>query len=217
MKGISNTARLIAAGSLLLASCLIMSSCASTQVQRVWTDETSQGVRLNSVIIVVLVREQSTRRMFESEFARYFKHRGIKAVESFQDFGIETFYEKDSRDAFLAKMQEKGIDAVLMTRIVDRRTKEEIIPGMTITTGIGMWGGSAAAVYSFPGPSAPTTQGYSHEDNFLGLETNVFDARTEKLLWSIRTETRISGPPQEEIKPYVALVEEKIFKTKLFP
>ncbi len=217
MKSISNTVRLIAAGSLLLMSSLVMAGCAATKVQRVWTDDTSRGVRLNSVLIVVLVREPSTRRMFESEFARYFKYRGIKAIESFRDFEIESLYDKGSRDAILAKMKEKGSDAILITRIVDRRTKEEIIPGMTITTGMGMWGGSSAVVASFPGPSAPTTQSYSHEQTFLGLETNVFDARTEKLLWSIRTETRVSGPPQEEIKPYVALVADKLFNAKLFP
>ena len=209
--------RVMAAGSLLLVSCLVMAGCAATKVQQVWMDETSPGVRLNSVLIIVLVREPSTRRMFESEFAKYFKHRGIKTFESFRDLEIETFYDKGSRDAFLAKMKERGSDAVLLTRLVDQRTKVEIIPGMTITTGIGMWGGSSAVVASFPGPPAPTTQSYSHEQTFLGLETDVFDARTEKLLWSIRTETRVSGPPQEEIKPYVELVAEKLLNTKLFP
>jgi hypothetical protein len=218
LQNVSNTMRAMAAGCLLLVFCLVMASCAATQVQQVWMDETSRDMRLNSVLIVVLVSEPSTRRMFESEFARYFKYRGIKTIESFRDFEIETFYDKDTRDAILARMKEKGSDAVLLTRVVDRRSKVEVIPGMTITTGMGMWGGySAAAVYSFPGPTAPTTQSYSHEQTFLALETNLFDARTEKLLWSIRTETRISGPPQEEIKPYVELVAKKLLSTKLFP
>lgn len=218
MQNVSHGMRVMAAGCLLLVYCLVISGCAATQVQQVWMDETSRGERLNSVLIVVLVSEPSTRRMFESEFARYFKYRGIKTIESFRDFEIETFYDKDSRDAILAKMKEKGGDAVLLTRVADRRSKVEVIPGMTITTGMGMWGGGySAAAYSFPGPTAPTTQSYSHEQKFLGLETNLFDARTEKLLWSIRTETRISGPPQEEIKPYVDLVAEKLFRTQLFP
>ena len=148
MQNVSNAMRAMAAGCLLLVSCLVMAGCAATKVQQVWMDETSRGERLNSVLIIVLVNEPSTRRMFESEFARYFKYRGIKTIESFRDFEIETFYDKDSRDAILAKMKEKGSDAVLLTRVVDHRTKVEVIPGMTITTGMGMWGGySAAAVY----------------------------------------------------------------------
>jgi hypothetical protein len=193
-----------------------MTGCAATQVQQVWTDETSPGGRLNNIFIIVPVNQPSTRRMFETEFARYFKYHGNKAVESFREIELETFYEKGSRDAVLAKLREQGIDAVLLTRVVDHRTKENIIPGMTITAGYGMWGATAGVGYTFGGPSAPTTQSYTHEETFLGLETNLFDAKTEKLLWSIRTETRVTRPPQEEIKPYVGLVTEKLFRAKWF-
>lgn len=211
-----NIMRTIAAAGLLLVNSMVMAGCAATQIQQVWTDKAFQSGHINSVLIVVLVYNPSTRRMFESEFAKYFKHRGISAIESFRDLEIESLNQNALRDAILAKMHEKGSDSVLLTRIVDRRAKENIIPGMTITSSSGMWGGSAA-VYSFPGPSAPTTQSYSHEETFLGLMTNLFDARTEKLLWAIRTETRITGAPQEEIKPYVALVTDKLFSSKLFP
>ena len=216
MQNLFKRTRAIPAGGLFLAAVLLMTGCAATKVQQVWTDEASPGGRLNSVFIIVPVDQPSTRRMFETEFARYFKYHGNKAVESFREIELETFYDKGSRDAVLAKLREQGIDAVLLTRVVDRRTKENIIPGMTITAGYGMWGASAGVGYSFPGPSAPTTQSYTHEETFLGLETNVFDANTEKLLWSIRTETRITRPPQEEIKPYVGLVTDKLFRAKWF-
>jgi hypothetical protein len=216
MQNLFKRTRTIAAGSLFLVIFLLMTGCAATQVQQVWTDETSPGGRLNSVFIIVPVNQPSTRRMFETEFARYFKSHGNKAVESFREVELETFYDKGSRDAVLAKLREQGIDAVLLTRVVDHRTKENIIPGMTITAGYGMWGASAGVGYTFGGPSTPTTQSYSREETFVGLETNLFDAKTEKLLWSIRTETRITGNPQEEIKPYVGLVAEKLFRAKWF-
>jgi hypothetical protein len=216
MQNIFNRMRAIAAGGLLLVYFPMMAGCAATQVQQVWMDETFPDGRLNSLFIVVLVNDPTTKRMFEAEFARYFKYRGNKTFESFRELEMKTFKEKGVRDAVLAKIREKGSDAVLMTRVVDHRTKENIIPGMTITTHMGMRGASVGAVYSFSGTPASTTQSYSHEETFLGLETSLFDARTEKLLWSIRTETRITGPPQEEIKPYVELVAEKLFRTKWF-
>jgi len=216
MHKVFNTMRAIVAANLFLLLFMIVAGCAATQVQQVWTDQTYQKEHLKSVLIVVLVYNPSTRRMFESEFAKYFKYRGINAIESFRDLEIESLNGDALRDSILEKMRENGSDTLLLTRVVDRNTKENIIPGMTITTGIGMWGASAAAVYSFPGPSAPTTQGYSHEETSLGMVTNEFDARTEKLIWSIRTETRLSGPPQEEIKPYVALVTKRLFSSNFF-
>jgi hypothetical protein len=209
-----STMQAIIANFLLLLS-LIAAGCAATQVQQVWMDQSYEKGHLKSVLIVVLVYDPSTRRMFESEFVKYFKYRGISAIESFRDLEIKSLNQDALRDAILEKMRENNSETVLLTRVVDRNTKEDIIPGMTITTGVGMWGASAA-VYSFPAPSTPTTQSYSHEETFLGMVTNVFDARTEKLIWSIRTKTRISGPPQEEIKPYVALVTKKLFRSKLF-
>ena len=153
MQNLFKRTRAIPAGGLFLAAVLLMTGCAATKVQQVWTDEASPGGRLNSVFIIVPVNQPSTRRMFETEFARYFKYRGNKAVESFREIELGTFYDKGSRDAVLAKLREQGIDAVLLTRVVDHRTKENIIPGMTITTGMGMWGGSGAVIASFPGPS----------------------------------------------------------------
>ena len=162
------------------------------------------------------VYNPSTRRMFESEFAKRFKYRGINAVESFTDIEIETLRDQNSQDAILAKIQKIGSDAVLIARVVDRRTKENIIHGMRITSRFGLWGTSTGASYAFPRPSAPTMQAYSHKETFSWLETNLFDARSEKLLWTIRTETRLSGPPPEEIKPYFALVAKKLFNAKMF-
>ncbi len=216
MHKVFNTGHAIVAANLFLLLSLITAGCAATQVQQVWTDQTYQKGHMKSVFIVVLVYDPSTRRMFESEFAKYFKYRGMNAIESFRDLEIESLNGDALRDAILGKMRENGSDTVLLTRVVDRNIKEETIPGMTITTGTGMWGASAAAVYSFPAPSTPTTQSYSYEETFLGMVTNVFDAKSEKLIWSIRTETRVSGPPQEEIKPYVALVTKKLFNSKLF-
>jgi hypothetical protein len=57
--------------------------------------------------------------------------------------------------------------------------------------------------YTFGGPSKPTTPGYSHETVFLDIETHLFDAKAEKLIWGARSELRVTGPPQEEIVPYV--------------
>ncbi len=162
MHKVSRTMHAIVAANLLLWYSLTAAGCATTQVQQVWTDQTYQNGHLKSILIVVLVYNPSTRRMFESEFARYFKHRGIDAIESFRYLEIESLNQNALRDAILEKMRENGSDTVLLTRVVDRNTKEDTIPGMTITSGIGRWGASAsaAAVYSFPGPSTPTTQSY---------------------------------------------------------
>jgi hypothetical protein len=217
MRRLSDKGRAITAGSLLLLLSLFMTGCAATQVKQVWKDQNYQEGRLNSVFIVAMVYNDTARRMFESEFAKQLNGRGIKAVESFRSIEMETLKSDGLRDAAIAKMRELGSDALLMSRVVDSRTTEEIIPGMTITAGFGMYGGAyVGASYSFNQPSAPTTQSYSHEQKFLGIETSLFSARTEKLLWAARSETRIKTSPMEEIRPYVSLIGGKLLGEKMF-
>ncbi len=108
------------------------------------------------------------------------------------------------------------IDAVLIVRPAVSRTTEENIPGMTLTRSIGYGGVGTSAVIASSAPPAPTTQAYSHNSEFLNIETQLYDAQTEKLIWFLQTETLLNGPPQEGIKPYVSLVASKLFSAKPF-
>jgi len=210
MKSSSSSRVLSCAVLLLLAMLPALSGCASTKVREVWRDEAFQG-HPKSVLVVAVMKNLTVQRQFESEFAKRFKERGISAVESFRVLPDGVVLEGDAgREAIVAAIKSQGIDAVLLTRVTGRRTKSEEIPGMTITAGYGYpyagagaWGGYAGVGYTFGGPSKPTTQGYSHETVFLDIETHLFDAKAEKLIWGARSETRVAGPPQEQIVPYV--------------
>ncbi len=200
---------------LLLAS---LSGCAATQVQQVWRDDSYHGAKPQKLLVIAMVSNQTVRRTIESGFAKRFRDRGMSATESFRVIENNEIGSNEAREAVIAKIRELGIEALVLTQVAGVRKAEETIPGMTITRGVGLptgsygaWGGYTAVVASFPGPTAPTTQGYAHERKFLALETRVFDVRTEDLIWAVRTETRLNGAPQEEIDPYVTLVVRKLF------
>jgi hypothetical protein len=161
-------------------------------------------------MIVAVAGKATVQRTFESGFARHLKEHGITVTESFRVLSEGAGPEGDAgRDAVLSAIKERGIDAVLLTRVTGRRSDSRYIPGMTITSGFGYpygsygaWGGYSMVVAS-TAPSAPTTQGYSYETKFLDIETHLFDVRTEKLVWAARSEVRLSGTALEEIGPYI--------------
>jgi hypothetical protein len=204
---------------------LALSGCASTKVKEVWRDDAYHG-HPKSVLVIAVMKDATVQRMFESGFAKRLKEHGAKAVESFRVLPEGTKLEGDAgRDAVVAAIKEQGFDAVLLTRVTGRRSDVRDIPGMTITAGFGYpygsygaWGSYAGAsipIYSSE-PMAPTTQGYSHETKFLDVESHLFDAKTEKLIWGARTETRVTGPAQEEIIPYIDLVTRELFHAHIF-
>ncbi|NTW59106.1 MAG: hypothetical protein HGA43_08060 [Nitrospirae bacterium] len=202
---------------LLPAVCLALSGCAATKVTQVWRDESYRPVKLKNVLVVALAEVPTVQREIESRFAKQFRDRGITVTEGFRIISNDQRNAPDSREVVAAKVRELGVDAVLIIERDSGRTEKEYIPGMTIVhgTGYGMGGGGTAVVASSQ-PMAPTTQGYEHTNKFFGMQTQLYDAGTGKIIWFVRTETRMSGPLQEEIKPYVADVSARLFGERFF-
>jgi hypothetical protein len=198
---------------LLICLPLMSIGCAATQVKQTWVDETYRGGKPEKVLIIAMISTPTVQREIESRFARRFRDRGITATEGFRIIPVEQLPAHDARDVVVAKVRELKVDAVLIVRRAVTRTTEDHIPGMTIAHGMG--GGTSAVVWS-SAPTAPTTQAYSHDTEFLGMEAQLYDAQTEKLIWFLQTETRLTGPPQEGIEPYVSLVARKLFSAKPF-
>lgn len=206
-------------------SVLLAQGCSATKVTQVWKDDAYQAGRPGSVLVVGMLKNDTARKTFESEFVKRFTERGIKATESFRVLPAVPVESEEARAVLVQKVQELGVNAVLLSRVTARLTKEQTIPGMTITTGFGMpygpygaWGGYAGVGFtvSSSGYDQPTTQGYSHETTFLVLETQLFDVRAEKLVWAVQSSTRVTGAPQQEIKPYVETVAKQLFNDRMF-
>jgi hypothetical protein len=209
-KGVLNTLIL-----LLPAVSLVVSGCASTQVKQVWQDESYPPGKLKNVLVLAAAGNPTVQREIESQFAKRFRERGIKVTEGFRVLPVDQLPAHDARGVVVAKMRELGVDSLLLIQRDSGRNEKEYIPGMTIQTGFGYYGG--AAVIASSAPTAPSTQGYSHTREFFGMRTLLFDTGTEKVVFFMRTETRVDGPLQEQIKPYVSLVSRKLFSEKLFP
>ena len=196
---------------------LAVSGCAATQVKQVWLDEAYPQGKLQNVLVLAAAENSTVQREIESQFAKRFRERGIKVTEGFRVLPVDQLPAHDARDVVIAKVRELGVDSVLVIQRDSGRAENEYIPGMTIQSGFGYYGGAGVAVVASSAPTAPTTQGYSHTDKFFGMRTQLFDAGTEKIVWFMRTETKVDGPLQEQIKRYVSLVSQKLFKEKLFP
>ena len=205
----------------LFASILLMAvtGCPALQVKQVWEDEAYRGGRPQKVLVVCDMTVPTMKRAFENEFVKFLRYQGIQAVESFRIVpeGVPT--DSRGRDAMVALIREQGFDALLFTRTMTGRSETRDIPGMTIVSGFGYspYGyGSVGVAATIGGPSQPTTQGYSHEQNYLTIETQLFDARTEKRLWASQSELRLDGSPEKHITPYVSMITDKLAKAKLF-
>lgn len=90
-------------------------------------------------------------------------------------------------EVLLQKIQADGYDAILTAAIVDEQTETRYVPGnrtMYAPMPRFGWYGSFSGYYSHFHPMMFNDPGYYREDKVYFLETNLYDAATDRLLWS---------------------------------
>ncbi len=211
----------------LIAAALVLASCASTRVTSDWADE-SYRKQPNKVVVMALMDQIAERRLIEDEFVSEFKSSGVEALAS---YAVLPEAKPGDREAIAAKVRELGADALLMARLVDRKTERDYVPGAPYIPPAsyydlhsyygrfyppGFYSGPYAGFYSgaYPGGYSP---GYVTERVYGIAEANLYDVTTGKLVWSAVTETEMRGNNRKEIKSYVDQVVKSLRKKNLVP
>jgi hypothetical protein len=170
---------LLAASSLLIM--FVLSSCGTTSMKASWRDEAYKA-QPRKVLIVGVAQNEGVRRFYEQEFVSALKKHSVDGVPSYLHFPSRI----DSALA-LAKVQELGVDAILVTRLIDQY--------------YGGWYGH----YGY-GMDVVTTPGYTTVEKVYSLETNIFDVATQKLVFSAISETKVQSVDDSVIKEVIDVV-----------
>ena len=150
----------------------------------------------NAIIIGVTYRD-TNRRIFEDEFAKQLQKDGMDAIASYPMFSLHEI--KDNKDAIRAQLARRGIDAVIVTRMVDKTTEQKYYPPTTTYVGpprayYGGWYN-----YYHMGYSHVSSPGYSKTYNVVKLECNVYDFEKEALVFSGLSQTTISKGNESKV------------------
>ncbi len=102
------------------AACLLLLvSCSTSTMKTVWQDKNYQGGKLKKILIIGVAKNPTIRRVFEDEFAEQLQAQGADAVTS---YSLITSVEMLNKDTIESKMKITGADAVIVTRLLDRKT-----------------------------------------------------------------------------------------------
>lgn len=192
MMSLRNLPRLGALLALLLASC-----ASAPQIKQVWKDPAYHG-HPHRIMVIGMAKEPLNRRIFEDEFVSQLKDAGADALAS---YALLPDIKQDDQAAIARMVAQQGADTVLMTRLVSKRSVKMVSPGMVyyVPTYYDKWGD-----YYRYGYDAVVTPGYVSKSEYALMETNLYDARTDNLIWAASYEIEIAGMSREYIKPYVA-------------
>ena len=178
---------------------LIITACASTQVTSVWKDP-SYGGHPKRVMVIGVSKSPINRRLFEEELVRQFKARGTDAIASYT---VLPDAKQNDQDVIAKKVAEQHADTVLITRLVSKKTVQTYVPGTVYypPAYYGTW----RDYYGY-GYQAIYTPGYVTEDEYALIETNLYAASNDKLIWAATSETGMRGSDMRMIKDYIAVM-----------
>ncbi len=188
-----------------LLALLVLTGCATTQITSTWKAPDFQRPP-QKVMVVGIARKEVNRRVFEDTFVSQLQGRGIAAVASYTELPD---VHKPDQAALAAVMRKQGADAVLITRLLNTRVRKTYVPGTfdSMPAYYGRWPN-----YYLFGYETIYTPGYVAEDEYADVETNLYDLKDSKLLWSAASETAIRGSDQQLIKSFIKVMVETMVK-----
>ncbi|MBI3903187.1 MAG: hypothetical protein HY306_09665 [Nitrosomonadales bacterium] len=183
----------------MMIAAILIAGCATMEVSSVWKDPAylSHPVK---IMIVSMSKSPVNRRIFEDEFVHQLNAHGVEAVASYMALPDR---EKNDEALIAKKMAEQGADAVLITRLASKKTVQVYVPGTPyyLPHHYGKW----RDYYEY-GYDAMYTPGYVTENEYAVMETNLYDANNENLIWAASAETGILGSNRGLIASYIGLM-----------
>lgn len=161
-------------GIAVAVAALLSLSCASTKIAEVWVPKEAHVGTFQRLMIVALAPTPGGRAQYENDFVDKLANANVLAVASINVVPDVADVDRKVVEAWLEKYR---LDGVVVTRVVDVARKTKYIPpNYTLGGWYGAW-------------AVPTSPGRVVENTTISLETDLFDAKTEKLIYSALTKT----------------------------
>ena len=173
---------------------LVFISCSSSQkVISSWVNkEELKEKKYSKVFVMALTQNQSSRTIVEFDLASTLMEQGYESVKSI-DALAGTFRENSNptKEDILAKVRELKCDVIFTVSLLDSKTETRYVNGSSAYYApyptYGYYGGFGN-YYGYYAP-AVYSPGYYTTDKSYYIEGNLFDAATEKILWSVQSVT----------------------------
>lgn len=184
--------------SLFVLLFLLVSCGSSTSISESWTNKeafnNAQAKSYNNIFIVALTGNMAARTLIEDELAFYAEKNGRTAIKSHQVFPA-TFTQGNapSKETIMEVIRDSGADAIFAVSLLEKETESRYVPGTTnYAYGYNplsySYYGSFYGYYNTMYPIA-YDPGYYTTDKVYYLESNLYDAASEELIWSAQSKT----------------------------
>jgi hypothetical protein len=178
----------------IILTAICFAACSpGTQITGSWknTNARASTADINTILVTALTPRVNARQSVENDLASALQKEGYNTIKSIEVLPPTfTDGQKPDKDELLSRIGGSGADAILTVALIDEQTESRYVPGNAGYSPMPRFGyyGTFWGYYNtwYPTLYSP---GYYEDDKVYFIETNLYDAETEELLWSAQSET----------------------------
>ena len=180
---------------LILIFMILLISCVATEIQDIWKDNNYQS-KIKKIFVIGVSQVNIIRRQFENEFVNQLTIKGIEAIPSYTVLSPDKMLDKNT---IVSKIKDMNIDGVIITQLIKKTREYTTVPGNTYHTNY---------VKSYNSGSVSSA-------DLVILETNLYDAKSEELVWSGLSKTINQRTTSNAIKPVIEVIIQNLSKDNM--
>jgi hypothetical protein len=188
-----------------------IAACAPGRLDTTWVEPGRAPSPLRDVLVLGMADKETVRRAYEDSFVAALKARGVKARPG---HSLLPGGDLAQTNAVRQALRASGAEAVLITHLVGVSAENAQVPERNYVTA-SLYGG----LYPYYGLvyDNVTEPGYYARFRLLAFETNLYDTKRERLVWSGRSQNMDPSSEQTTISEVIAKVTDALAAAGLVP
>lgn len=186
----------------------LMAGCSpSTQIVKSWTDPSINGATVqayNKVLVIAQLKDDSSRRIAEDKIVASSPRGNFVASYNYLKPG------QQDQNLVGGELLKDGIEAIILMRLTDISKSTDYVQGTSYYGGWGRGYGYYGGYGYGYGGSMYGSPGYYEENKTYYVETNIYDVKSNKLLWSGTTSTLNPTKATEAIDEIILAVKTEL-------
>ncbi|WP_129714072.1 hypothetical protein [Pedobacter sp. SYP-B3415] len=204
--------------SILWLLVLLLAACGTTtMITGSWRKDNATATGYRNIFVAAMTSNIPVKQAVENGLQQELQQRGLSVAKSIEIFPPNFSTQTGARrELVLGKIQQTGADAILTIALLRQETESRYVPGGAYWNPGMRYGyyNSFWSYYSnwYPAIYAP---GYYDEQKVYYLETNLYNARTEELIWAAQSKTYEPTNIESFLKGYVKAIQQQMVKDGL--
>ena len=159
---------------------------AKTEIIGEWQEESYKKGEIDKVLVLGIadIKKPLLRRKFENGMKEVFQKNGIEAIASMDEMPYDEIVSEESFDKYFKDLD---IDVVIVSRLVGIEESKDYKAGYLYTIPFNNYYGFYG--YYYAGIQYANSTGYLSKNMVVVLETNIYESKERKLIWSGISET----------------------------